>query len=182
MKGSKIGENCKIGQNVVIGPNAVVGNNVKIQNNISIYEGIVLEDDVFCGPSCVFTNVVNPRSAIPRMKEIRSTLVRKGATIGANATIVCGHTLGAGAFVAAGSVVTKNIPDYALVMGVPAKIVGWMCECAVGRLKFKGKKARCASCGKTYEKIKDNVKKAVKFVSDFEKISCEHAINQKYDF
>ena len=119
IKGSKIGKNCKIGQNVVIGPNITMGNNIKIQNNVSIYEGVTLEDDVFCGPSMVFTNVFNPRSAIIRMNELRKTLVKKGASIGANATIVCGHTIGRCAFVGAGAVVTKDAPDFALVAGVP---------------------------------------------------------------
>jgi len=121
-----IGRNCSIGQNVMIGPRVTVGNNCKIQNNVSLYEGITLEDDVFCGPSCVFTNVINPRSAISRKAEFRSTLVKCGATIGANATIVCGHAVGSYAFVAAGAVVTRDVPDFALMAGVPARRVGWM--------------------------------------------------------
>lgn len=149
LKGSLIGKDCKIGQNVVIGPTAVLGNRCKIQNNVSIYEGITLEDDVFCGPSCVFTNVFNPRSHIPRMDELKKTLIKKGATIGANATIVCGHTVGSYSFVGAGAVVTKDIPDFALVYGNPAKIQGWMCACGV-RLNFKNKKAKCITCGKKY--------------------------------
>lgn len=149
MSGVKIGKNCKIGQNVVIGPDVIIGNNVKIQNNVSIYKGITLEDDVFCGPSCVFTNVFNPRSSIPRMDELRQTLVKKGATIGANATIVCGNNIGRYAFVGAGSVVTKDIPDYALVYGNSAKQKGWMCECGI-KLEFKNSKAVCKKCNRRY--------------------------------
>lgn len=159
LKGSRIGENCRIGQNVVIGPNAIVGNGCKIQNNVSVYEGVVLEDDVFCGPSMVFTNVVNPRSAVPRMHEFKNTYVRKGATIGANATVVCGHTIGRYAFVGAGSVVTKDIPDYALVVGNPGRIVGWMCECGI-KLDFKDENASCAECGKRYIKQNGRVQNA----------------------
>ncbi|HUZ31015.1 MAG TPA: DapH/DapD/GlmU-related protein [Xanthobacteraceae bacterium] len=121
-----IGRDCSIGQNVVIGPRVSVGNNCKIQNNVSLYEGVTLEDDVFCGPSCVFTNVANPRSAISRKSEFRPTLVKRGATIGANATIVCGHTIGSYAFIGAGAVVTKDVPDFALMIGVPARRTGWM--------------------------------------------------------
>lgn len=129
----KIGENCSFGQNVVIGPDVTVGNNCKVQNNVSLYKGVVLEDGVFCGPSCVFTNVNNPRAEIERKSEFRQTLVKRGATIGANATIVCGTTLGAYSFVAAGAVVAKDVPDFALVAGVPAKQIGWMSK-AGGRL------------------------------------------------
>ena len=153
LKGSKIGKNCRIGQNVVIGPNVSVGRGCKIQNNVSIYEGVTLEEEVFCGPSCVFTNVFNPRSRIPRMKELKETLVRKGASIGANATIVCGNDLGKYCFVGAGAVVTKDVPDYALVYGNPAQIKGWMCECGV-KLEFKHNTAICRSCGKKYRKEK----------------------------
>lgn len=149
--GAKIGKDCRIGQNVYIGPNVLIGNNVKIQNNVSVYEGVVLGDDVFCGPSMVFTNVLNPRSAIPRKDEFKRTLVKKGATIGANATIVCGHTIGEYAFLGAGTVVTKDVPDYGLIIGVPGKLVGYMCECGV-RLKFKGSLAICEACGKKYFK------------------------------
>ena len=126
-----IGENCRIGQNVVVGSNVRIGNRVKIQNNVSVYEGVILEDEVFCGPSMVFTNVRTPRSAYSRnqSKDFAPTLIKKGASIGANATIVCGVTLGEHAFVSAGSVVTKDIPDYALVRGNPARIHGWMCAC-----------------------------------------------------
>lgn len=121
-----IGENCVLGQNVVIGPSVIIGNQVKIQNNVSVYKGVTLEDGVFCGPSCVFTNVNNPRSEIERKDEFRDTLVKRGATIGANATIVCGSTLGAYCFIAAGAVVAADVPDYALMAGVPAKRIGWM--------------------------------------------------------
>lgn len=153
-EGSRIGKNCRIGQNVVIGPNVSVGNNVKIQNNVSVYEGVTIEDDVFCGPSIVFTNVINPRSNIPRMHEIKCTLVKRGSTLGANSTILCGITIGQYAFVAAGAVVTKDVLDYALVAGNPARIKGWMCECG-SRLKVKSKKSICAACGKKYL-MKDN--------------------------
>lgn len=123
-KNSKIGENCSIGQNVFIGSNVIVGNGVKIQNNVSVYDGVTLEDDVFCGPSCVFTNVINPRSFIDRKHEFKKTLVKRGATIGANATILCGVTIGEYAFIGAGAVVTKDVGAYSLTLGVPAKSVG----------------------------------------------------------
>ena len=121
-----IGENCVLGQNVVVGPNVTIGNNCKIQNNVSLYRGVVLEDGVFCGPSCVFTNVLTPRAEIERKSEFSTTLVKRGATIGANATIVCGSSLGAYCMVAAGAVVTKDVPNYALVAGVPARWIGWV--------------------------------------------------------
>ena len=121
-----IGEDCSLGQNVVIGPNVVVGSRVKIQNNVSVYEGVTLEDGVFCGPSCVFTNVNNPRSEIVRKDEYRKTIVRRGASIGANATIICGHDLGEYCFVAAGAVITKEVPAYALMAGIPARRIGWI--------------------------------------------------------
>jgi len=149
LAGSRIGKNCKIGQNVVIGPDAVIGDNVKVQNNVSVYKGVVLEDGVFCGPSCVFTNVFNPRSAVPRMDEVRPTLVKKGASIGANATIVCGNEVGRYAFIGAGAVVTGNVPDHALVYGNPARQRGWMCECGE-RLVFNSGTAKCKSCGAEY--------------------------------
>ncbi len=149
LKGSRIGTNCKIGQNVVIGPNVLIGNNVKIQNNVSVYEGVILEDHVFCGPSMVFTNVFNPRSEIPRMKELRKTLVKKGATIGANATIVCGQTIGRYAFIGAGAVVTRDVPDYAMVYGNPAKQAGWICRCGE-KLILKKNKAACKACKSDY--------------------------------
>lgn len=150
MKESIIGRNCRIGQNVVIGPKATIGNGCKIQNNVSVYEGVTLEDDVFCGPSMVFTNVFNPRADIPRMSELRKTLVKKGATIGANATIVCGHTIGQYAFIGAGAVVTHDVPDYALVVGNPGRIVGWMCSCGT-KIKVGGQEGCCPECGKMYK-------------------------------
>ncbi|MEO8193650.1 MAG: acyltransferase [Gemmatimonadales bacterium] len=146
--GAKIGERCSLGQNVVVMNGVRIGNNVKIQNNVSVYEGVVLEDDVFCGPSMVFTNVVNPRSHVPRKNEFRRTLVKRGATIGANATIVCGATLGEYAFVGAGSVVRDDVPPYALVVGVPANRIGWMCQCGE-RLPDAGT-GTCVVCGSRY--------------------------------
>lgn len=149
LKGSRVGRNCRIGQNVVIGPNAVIGDGVKIQNNVSVYEGVTLEDHVFCGPSMVFTNVHNPRSEIHRMHELRRTLVRRGATLGANCTIVCGITIGSYAFVGAGAVVTRDVPDHALVVGNPARIVGWMCACGT-KLAAQEGLVTCG-CGKAYQ-------------------------------
>ena len=151
LKDSKIGKNCVIGQNVMIGPDVVIGDGCKIQNNVSVYKGVVLEDDVFCGPSCVFTNVINPRSAICRMGELKPTVVKKGSTIGANATVVCGHTLGQHCFIGAGAVVTKDVPDYALFYGNPAGLMAWMCECGI-KLEFRKSKAICKRCRKTYHK------------------------------
>src|SRR5512133_2820918 len=148
MSGATIGERCSLGQNVVVMNGTRIGDNVKIQNNVSVYEGVVLEDDVFCGPSMVFTNVNNPRSHVSRKSEYRRTLVRRGATIGANATVVCGSTLGEYAFVGAGAVVTADVPAYALVAGVPALRVGWMCQCGE-RLPASGE-GRCSACGSTY--------------------------------
>lgn len=153
-----IGNDCNIGQNVVISPGVVLGNNVKIQNNVSIYTGVICEDDVFLGPSCVFTNVINPRSAVNRKNEYTKTLVGKGASIGANATIVCGHSIGKYAFIGAGAVVTKNIPDYALVVGNPARQMGWISEFGQ-RLHFDANNiARCES-GDTYELKEGKVSK-----------------------
>ena len=149
LSGAEIGERVSIGQNVNVGGKAKVGNGCKIQNNISLYDLVELEDDVFCGPSMVFTNVYNPRAFISRKHEYRKTLVRRGATIGANATIVCGTTIGRYAFIGAGAVVNKDVPDFALVVGVPAKQKGWMCKCAI-TLKFKGDKAVCEACGEKY--------------------------------
>jgi UDP-2-acetamido-3-amino-2,3-dideoxy-glucuronate N-acetyltransferase len=156
MKDSKIGDRCNIGQNVVISPNVILGNNVKIQNNVSVYTGVVCEDDVFLGPSCVFTNVINPRSFIERKEEYKQTVIKKGASIGANATIVCGYNIGRYAFIGAGAVVTKDVPDYALVVGNPARIIGYVCECG-NRLKVEGKGYRCNSCNKEYAKIGVNL-------------------------
>jgi UDP-2-acetamido-3-amino-2,3-dideoxy-glucuronate N-acetyltransferase len=150
MGGAVIGERCNLGQNVVVMPGTKLGNNVKVQNNVSIYEGVELEDDVFCGPSCVFTNVMNPRSHISRKSEYRKTLVRKGASIGANATIVCGSTLGQYAFIGAGAVVTSDVPDFGLMVGVPARRVGWMCQCGL-RLEVKGGRTSCLTCGAGYQ-------------------------------
>jgi len=149
LAGARIGKGCVLGQNVNVGGKAVIGNYVKVQNNISVYDGVVLEDYVFCGPALVFTNVINPRSAFPRKNEYQTTIVKQGATLGANATILCGVTIGKHAFVGAGTVVTKNVPDYALVLGNPAKPVGWMCACGV-RLVPVGSKARCQACGRKY--------------------------------
>ena len=131
MKDATIGRGCNIGQNVVVSPEVTIGNNVKIQNNVSLYTGVILEDDVFCGPSMVFTNVVNPRSHVSRKDEYRETLVKQGASLGANSTVVCGNTIGRYAFIGAGAVVTKDVPDYALVVGNPGRISGWMCQCGV---------------------------------------------------
>jgi len=158
LKGSRIGDDCRIGQNVVIGPDVKVGNNVKIQNNVSVYKGVTLEDDVFCGPSCVFTNVFNPRSAIPRMKDAMQTGVGKGATIGANATIVCGNDIGKYAFIGAGAVITASVPDYALVYGNPARFHGWICECAQ-KIEFRDNHAICPSCKAKYLLKDDKVKR-----------------------
>ena len=156
IKGSKIGRDCNIGQNVMIGPDVTVGNKVKIQNNVSVYPGVTLEDGVFCGPSMVFTNVYNPRSYIPRKDEIRQTLVKEGATLGANSTIVCGHTIGRFAFIGAGAAVIDDVPDYALMVGNPAKIKGWMCECGI-RLHFEKDRAVCDGCGRKYKKERQTV-------------------------
>lgn len=149
MKDAVIGRNCNIGQNVVVSPGVRIGDGCKIQNNVSLYEGVELEDSVFCGPSMVFTNVVNPRSEIVRRDEYRRTLVRRGASIGANATILCGLAIGRYAFIGAGAVVTKDVPDFALMVGNPARRAGWMCRCGV-RLALEDERARCAACGAGY--------------------------------
>lgn len=150
MSGSQLGKKCNLGQNVVISPGVKVGNNVKIQNNVSVYTGVELEDDVFCGPSMVFTNVINPRSHVSRKHEYRRTLVRTGASIGANATIVCGVTLGKYCFIAAGAVVTKDVPDYALMIGVPAAHSGWMCYCGIRLPDASESEVKCSDCGRRY--------------------------------
>jgi len=150
MKNSRIGAGCNIGQNVVVSPDVVIGNNVKIQNNVSIYTGCILEDDVFCGPSMVFTNVINPRSHVARKDEYRQTLVRRGASLGANSTVVCGTTIGRYAFIGAGAVVTRDIPDYALLYGNPARQHGWVCACGI-KLDFAGRdNTACPACGLAY--------------------------------
>jgi UDP-2-acetamido-3-amino-2,3-dideoxy-glucuronate N-acetyltransferase len=154
MRGAIIGKKCSIGQNVNIGSRAVIGDGVKIQNNVSIYDDVIIEDDVFCGPSCVFTNVINPRAFIERKKEYKKTTIQKGASIGANATIVCGVTIGQYALIGAGSVVTKNVPAYALVYGNPAKQSGWVCICGV-KLDNHYK---CNVCGKEYSLVEGRIK------------------------
>jgi len=158
LKGSRIGENCNIGQNVVIGPDVTIGRGCKIQNNVSVYKGVTLEDNVFCGPSMVFTNVFNPRAHIPRMDEMRPTVVKTGATIGANATIVCGYTIGAYAFIGAGAVLTRGAPSHALMVGNPARQIGWVCQCG-NRLDDN---LSCLYCGKRYEISKGELKILVK--------------------
>ncbi len=151
MRGCRIGRRCNLGQNVVIAPEVVLGDNVKVQNNVSIYTGVVLEDDVFCGPSMVFTNVLHPRSEIPRRDEFRKTLVKRGATLGANSTILCGVTIGRYALIGAGSVVTKDVPDYALVTGVPARRTGWACRCGVTLPQAEPKSPLvCPACANEY--------------------------------
>lgn len=156
MPEAEIGENCNFGQNTFIGRGVKIGDNCKLQNNVSVYEGVTLEEGVFCGPSCVFTNDLNPRALYPKGGHYVPTLVRKGVSIGANATIVCGTTIGRWAFIGAGAVVTTDVPDYALVYGVPAKVHGWVCECGV-KLQFKGQEAACGACGREYVKAAQDV-------------------------
>lgn len=152
--GAAIGENCSLGQNVNVANNVKIGNNVKIQNNVSVYEGVELEDGVFCGPSCVFTNDLTPRARYPKgAAAYKKTLVKEGASIGANATVVCGHTIGKNAMIAAGAVVTKDVPDYALMAGVPAKQIGWVCECGA----ILGDGSVCNGCGRAYEAIREGI-------------------------
>ena len=155
MKNCRIGENCNIGQNVVLSPDVVIGNNVKIQNNVSVYAGCILED--VCGPSMVFTNVMSPRSHVERRDEYQTTLVKHGASMGANSTIVCGTTIGRYAFIEAGSAVTRDGPDYALVYGNPARVRGWMCACGVGLGFGDGSRTECKACGARYEKTGQSV-------------------------
>ena len=153
--GATIGEKCSIGQNVNIASRAVLGNGCKIQNNVSIYDDVILEDEVFCGPSMVFTNVINPRAFVERKDEYRTTLMRRGCTIGANATIVCGNIVGEYAMVGAGAVVTKDVPAYAIVFGTPARIRGWICKCGV-KLEVCDDEGKCPECGLTYH-IEDDI-------------------------
>ncbi len=160
MPGAVIGEACSLGQNVVVMPGTKMGRNVKVQNNVSIYEGVELEDDVFCGPSMVFTNVTNPRSHVSRKHEYRRTLVKRGASIGANATIVCGATLGEYSFIGAGAVVTKDVPAYAMMAGVPARRIGWMCQCGEKLPKAEGGVLRCAACGAAYTETAEGIRPA----------------------
>ncbi|MCK9625389.1 MAG: N-acetyltransferase [Bacteroidales bacterium] len=148
-KGATIGENCSLGQNVNVSNNVIIGNGVRIQNNVSIYEGVELEDNVFCGPSCVFTNVLTPRAHFPVQGVYAKTLIKEGASLGANSTVVCGHTVGKSAMIAAGAVITKNVKDYALMAGVPAKQIGWVCECGI---KLKDGYV-CKSCGREYKEL-----------------------------
>jgi len=155
MTGARIGRGCVLGQNVFVARDVVIGDNVKIQNNVSIYEGVVLEDEVFCGPSMVFTNVLTPRSRISRRHQFQRTLVRRGVTIGANATVMCGHTVGRYAFIGAGAVITKDVPDHALVLGVPARIAGWVCQCGIRLpmgLDEGHEETACPECGKMYRR------------------------------
>jgi UDP-2-acetamido-3-amino-2,3-dideoxy-glucuronate N-acetyltransferase len=148
--GARIGEKCSLGQNVFVANKVVIGNNVKIQNNVSVYDDVTLEDDVFCGPSMVFTNVINPRSHVSRKDEYLKTVVRRGATLGANSTVVCGHEIGRYAFVAAGAVVTGDVPPYALMLGVPARRAGWMCQCGERLPDAAAGEAVCPACGDRY--------------------------------
>lgn len=152
MPNATIGKNCILGQNVFIGSNVHIGNNVKVQNNVSLYTGVICENDVFIGPSVVFTNIKNPRSFIERKTEFRQTTLRQGATIGANATIICGTTIGKYAFIGAGTLVTKDVPDHALAYGIPAKLQGWVCRCS-NSLEFGTDETKCGTCGKEYIKI-----------------------------
>jgi len=154
MSGAEIGEHCSLGQNVFVANRVIIGNHVKIQNNVSVYEGVILEDYVFCGPSMVFTNVKTPRSAYPRntSDNYLTTRVKYGASIGANATVICGVTIGEWAFVAAGAVITKDVPPYSLMAGVPARHIGWVCECGV-TLAFAREETTCDNCGKQYRQV-----------------------------
>lgn len=165
MGSAQIGEHCNLGQNVFVAAKVIIGNNVKIQNNVSLYTGVIVEDDVFLGPSMVLTNVVNPRSHVSRKDEYKATLIKRGASIGANATVVCGVTLGQYCFIGAGAVVTRDVPDYALVYGNPGRIRGWMCQCGI-RMEFhlEGSQelAVCEQCGNRYVKQNETVRPLVK--------------------
>jgi UDP-2-acetamido-3-amino-2,3-dideoxy-glucuronate N-acetyltransferase len=155
--GAVVGERCSLGQNVFVANRVVIGDNVKIQNNVSVYDEVTLESDVFCGPSMVFTNVINPRSHVPRKDEYLRTLVRRGASLGANCTVLCGHTIGEYAFVAAGAVVTRDVAPYALVAGTPARRIGWMCAC--GERLPQGNRVACRGCAERYEIIDETCRK-----------------------
>jgi UDP-2-acetamido-3-amino-2,3-dideoxy-glucuronate N-acetyltransferase len=163
MKNCRIGENCNLGQNVVVSPGVVLGRNVKVQNNVSLYTGVILEDNVFCGPSMVFTNILTPRSEIVRRDQYVETKVGRGATFGANCTVVCGHEIGRYALVGAGAVVSRNLPAYALVVGVPARRVGWACRCGLKLASAGGGAWRCATCGNEYRE-RDSILEPVKEV------------------
>lgn len=159
--GARIGAGCTLGQNVNVGCNVVVGDGCKLQNNVSLYEGVELEDHVFCGPSCVFTNDLTPRAKYPKGREnYKRTLIREGASIGANATVVCGHTVGRWAMIGAGAVVACDVPDHALMLGVPAAVAGYVCRCGQ-RLRFEGGRAACSACGTRYEQGKDSAVKEI---------------------
>lgn len=157
LDGVTIGKSCNIGQNVFLETGVSIGDNVKIKNNISLYTGVICEDDVFLGPNCIFTNVINPRSFIERKTEFQKTIVKKGASLGANATIICGNTIGKYAMIGAGAVVTKDVPDYALLVGNPAKQIGWVCECG----EHLGNDLNCKKCGKKYVLLNERVLKEV---------------------
>jgi UDP-2-acetamido-3-amino-2,3-dideoxy-glucuronate N-acetyltransferase len=158
-KGARVGPDCVLGQNVYVAPTAVIGENVRVQNNVSVYDGVVIEAHAFIGPSAVFTNVLNPRSEISRKDEYLPTRIGRGATIGANVTVICGHDIGAYAFVGAGAVVTANVPPYALVYGVPARQAGWMCRCGV-QLHMEHGAGWCAACGRGYRADGENITEA----------------------
>lgn len=159
--GATIGKGCSLGQNVFVGNDVIIGNNVKIQNNVSVYDAVRLEDDVFCGPSMVFTNVYNPRSAVTRKNEYRQTHVHRGATLGANCTIVCGTNIGEYAFIGAGAVINRDVPSYALMVGVPARRIGWMCRCGV-KLEGAAGDVKCPACGENYRLTADSCESVTK--------------------
>ena len=164
LKNTIIGENCVFGQNCSVGPEVKIGGNCKVQNNVSIYKGVTMENGVFCGPSCVFTNVYNPRAFIERKAEFRTTLVKTGASIGANATIICGNNIGRYALIGAGAVIKKDVPDYAIMVGVPARQIGWACQCGV-KLQLQNNNARCCQCGNEYQ-LQDGTLKPLKELLD----------------